>query len=213
MSASPARTPETPHDRPAPLGRVLREARACRLCAPHLPLGPRPVLRAKASASVMIVGQAPGTKVHETGMPWNDASGRRLRDWLAMDDETFYDESRIAIVPMGFCYPGVNDKGGDLPPRPECAPLWHARIRAALPNVRLTLLVGQYAQRFYLGRARRKTLTETVRAFRDYLPDFLPTPHPSWRTGHWQKRNPWFDDDVIPELRRRVHGLIEARRA
>jgi uracil-DNA glycosylase len=208
MSASPARTRAAPHDRPAPLGRVLREARACRLCAADLPLGPRPVLRAKAGASVMIVGQAPGTKVHESGVPWNDASGRRLRDWLAMDDETFYDESRIAIVPMGFCYPGVDDKGGDLPPRTECAPLWHARIRAALPNVRLTLLVGQYAQRFYLGRARRKTLTETVRAFRDYLPGFLPTPHPSWRTGHWQKRNPWFDDEVIPELRRRVHGLI-----
>jgi len=208
MSASPARTRKPTQDRPAPLGRVLREARACRLCAPDLPLGPRPVLRAKASASVMIVGQAPGTKVHDSGVPWNDASGRRLRDWLAMDDETFYDESRIAIVPMGFCYPGVNGKGGDLPPRPECAPLWHPPLRTALPNVRLTLLVGQYAQRFYLGRARKKTLTETVRAFRDYLPDFLPTPHPSWRTGHWQKKNPWFDDEVIPELRRRVHGLI-----
>jgi uracil-DNA glycosylase len=205
MSASPARPPA--------LGRLLKDARACAVCAAHLPLGPRPVLRAKAGARVIIVGQAPGTRVHETGIPWNDASGKRLREWLALDDETFYDDSRIAIVPMGFCYPGVLPRGGDAPPRPECAPLWHPPLRAALPNIGLTLLVGQYAQKFYLGRARGKSLTETVRRFRDYLPDYLPTPHPSWRTGHWQAKNPWFDDEVLPELRRRVHALIGARAA
>jgi uracil-DNA glycosylase len=194
---------------PTSLSAVLKQARACDHCAAHLPLGPRPVMRAKPSARVMIVGQAPGTKVHESGIPWNDASGRRLRDWLDMDDETFYDERGIAIVPMGFCYPGVNDKGGDLPPRPECAPMWHKPIRDALPNVKLILLVGQYAQKFYLGRARGKTLTETVQRFRDFLPDYLPTPHPSWRTTHWQKKNPWFDAEVIPELRTRVHALIK----
>jgi len=156
----------------------------------------------------MIVGQAPGTKVHETGIPWNDASGKRLREWLGLDDATFYDESRIAIVPMGFCYPGANPKGGDMPPRPECAPRWHPPLRDALPNVELTLLVGQYAQGWYLRTKRKNTMTETVRAWRDYAPDFLPTPHPSWRTTHWQKKNPWFDADVIPELRRRAHALL-----
>jgi len=195
------------------LGRLLAEVRGCDLCAAHLPLGPRPVLRAAARARVMIVGQAPGTRVHETGIPWNDASGRRLRDWLAIDDAAFYDETRIAIIPMGFCYPGANPKGGDNPPRPECAPRWHPPLGRALPNVALTLLVGQYAQRWYLGERARRTMTETVRAFRDYLPDFIPTPHPSWRTTHWQKRNPWFEQEVIPELRRRVHALLDAEQA
>ncbi len=192
----------------AVLDTLLREIRRCDACTAHLPLGPRPVLRAKRSARLMIVGQAPGTKVHETGIPWNDASGRRLREWLDLDDETFYDESRIAIVPMGFCYPGANPKGGDMPPRPECAPQWHPPLRDALPHVELTLLVGQYAQGWYLGNRRKKTVTDTVRAWRDYAPDFLPTPHPSWRTTHWQKKNPWFDEEVIPALRRRVHDLL-----
>ncbi|MGE0744741.1 MAG: uracil-DNA glycosylase family protein [Rhodospirillales bacterium] len=187
---------------------LLAEARACTLCASHLPLGPRPVLRAAATARLMIVGQAPGTKVHATGIPWNDPSGDRLRDWLALDRDTFYDETRIAIVPIGLCYPGVLPRGGDKPPRPECAPRWHPRLRAALPAVELTLLVGQYAQAHYLGRRRATTMTETVRAFRDYLPDFLPTPHPSWRTTHWLKLNPWFADEVLPELRRRVGALV-----
>ncbi len=189
---------------------LLDEVRGCTHCARHLPLGPRPVLRAAVSARLMIVGQAPGTKVHESGIPWNDASGRRLREWLDMPEEVFYDESRIAIVPMGFCYPGANPKGGDNPPRPECAPMWHPSLRAALGNIELILLVGQYAQHFYLGKDRRRTMTETVRAFRDYLPDFLPTPHPSWRTAHWQKKNPWFEADVLPELRDRVHRLVFA---
>ena len=157
----------------------------------------------------MIVGQAPGTRVHKSGIPWDDASGNRLRDWLDLTPDLFYDETRIAIVPMGFCYPGANPKGGDNPPRPECAPLWHPPLMAALDRAELTLLVGQYAQRWYLGRERQKTMTETVRAFRDYLPDYLPTPHPSWRTTHWQKKNPWFEAEVIPELRKRVHGLLQ----
>lgn len=189
--------------------RLLREVRSCTVCAAHLPLGPRPVVRVKPSARIMIIGQAPGTKVHDSGVPWNDASGRRLRDWLELDEATFHDEALIAIVPMGFCYPGANPKGGDNPPRPECAPRWHPPLRAALGHVDLTLLVGQYAQRRYLKDLMKKTMTETVRAFQEYLPEFLPTPHPSWRTTHWQTKNPWFETDVLPELRRRVHALID----
>ncbi len=187
---------------------VLAQIRACRVCAAHLPLGPRPVLRASISARILIVGQAPGTKVHDTGIPWNDPSGDRLRDWLGLDRETFYDEGRIAIVPMGFCYPGRHARGGDLPPRPECAPLWHSPLRARLPNIALTLLVGQYAQAHYLGRRSERTLTETVWRWRDYLPDYLPTPHPSWRSTNWLRKNPWFETEVIPEMRRRVAALL-----
>jgi uracil-DNA glycosylase len=190
------------------LQKIVAEARACRLCEAHLPLGPRPVLRAAAGARLMIVGQAPGTLVHESGIPWNDRSGDRLRDWLQLPRELFYDESRIAIVPMGFCYPGVDAKGGDRPPRPECAPLWHPPLRAALPKVELTLLVGLYAQGRYLGKRRQQTLTETVRHWRDYLPDFLPLPHPSWRNTAWLKKHPWFEEDLLPELRKRVHTLV-----
>ncbi len=187
---------------------VIAAARACRVCAAHLPLGPRPVLRAKASARLLIVGQAPGTRVHETGIPWNDASGDRLRDWLALDREAFYDEARIAIVPMGFCYPGRDARGGDNPPRPECAPLWHPPLIANLPNVGLTLLVGRYAQGHYLGARRRGNLTETVRAWADYAPRFVPLPHPSWRNTAWLRRNPWFEKDLLPALRARVHILL-----
>ena len=187
---------------------LLGRIRACTQCAEYLPLGPRPVLRAAASARIMIVGQAPGTRVHETGIPWNDRSGERLRDWLQLDTETFYDETRIAIVPTGFCYPGVNARGGDLPPRPECAPLWHPELARHLPDVRLTLLVGQYAQAYYLGKRRRKTLTETVSAYADYAPGYVPLPHPSWRTTGWQKRNPWFDAELLPEVRRRLRDLL-----
>jgi uracil-DNA glycosylase len=156
----------------------------------------------------MIIGQAPGTRVHESGVPWDDRSGARLRDWLKIPGEVFYDERRVAIVPMGFCYPGVDAKGGDKPPRPECAPLWHPPVRAALPRIELTLLVGLYAQGHYLGKRRQKTLTDTVRHWRDYLPDFLPLPHPSWRNTAWLKKNPWFEDDLLPELRRRVKKLV-----
>ena len=195
---------------PDPLSGLLAEVRACQACAAHLPLGPRPVLRAAASARLLIVGQAPGTRVHETGIPWNDPSGDRLRAWLDLDREAFYDEDRIAIVPMGFCYPARDARGGDRPPRPECAPLWHPPLRAALPRVALTLLVGSYAQAYYLGRCRKGSLTETVRVWRDYLPDFWPLPHPSWRNTAWLKKNPWFEQDLLPDLRARVTALLES---
>ena len=185
------------------LQRLLKEARACTICTEHLPLGPRPVLRAKARARLLLVGQAPGVKVHETGIPWNDASGDRLRQWLQLSREEFYDESRIAIVPVGFCYPG---KGayGDLSPRHECAPLWHPHLRAALPNIRLTLLIGSHAQAYYLGKRRKKTMTETVWVWRDYLPEFLPLPHPSPRNILWFEQRPWFEKTVVPAVRREI---------
>jgi uracil-DNA glycosylase len=156
-----------------------------------------------ATARLMIVGQAPGRRVHATGIPWNDPSGDNLRAWLGMERAAFYDTSRVAIVPTGLCYPGTG-KGGDLPPRPECAPLWQPKFRAALPRIRLTLLVGQYAQAYYLGKRGRATLADTVRAYREYLPQFLPLPHPSPRNRLWLKRNPWFLQRVIPALRRQV---------
>ncbi|TWA95306.1 uracil-DNA glycosylase [Azospirillum brasilense] len=188
---------------------LFEQARACRLCAGVLPHGCRPVLRGSPSARLLIVGQAPGARVHASGIPWNDPSGDRLRQWLAMDRDAFYDESRIAIVPMGLCYPGTAPKGGDYPPRPECAPLWHPPLRAALTGVRLTLLVGSYAQAHYLGTRRRRTMTDTVAAWRDYLPEFLPLPHPSWRNTAWLKKNPWFDAELVPALRRRVDGALD----
>jgi uracil-DNA glycosylase len=189
------------------LSRVSAEARACERCAGALPFAPRPVFRAAASARLLIVGQAPGRRVHETGIPWNDPSGEVLREWLAMDREAFYDASRVAIVPAGLCYPGTLD-GADLPPRPECAPRWQPRFRAALPGIRLTLLVGMYAQAFYLKERKKRTLAKTVEAYREYLPEFFPLPHPSWRNRAWVQRNPWFRTRVIPELRRRVKACI-----
>src|SRR2546430_3462187 len=162
------------------LSRVSAEARACTRCALELPQAPRPVFRVGRSARLMIVGQAPGRRVHESGIPWNDPSGDVLRAWLSLERAAFYDSSRIAIVPVGLCYPGTVN-GADLPPPRACAPLWQPRFRAALPHISLTLLVGSYAQALYLGRARKSTLTDTVRAFRDYLPEFFPLPHPSWR--------------------------------
>ena len=190
------------------LDTLIAEARACTLCADHLVLGPRPVLRARATARLLIVGQAPGTRVHETGIPWNDPSGERLRRWLDVDRDVFYDEGRIAIVPMGLCYPGRDPKGGDNPPRPECAPLWHPPLRALLPGIALTLLVGSYAQAFYLGAGRKRSMSETVRAWRDFHPDFLPMPHPSWRNTAWLRKNPWFESELIPELRERVREML-----
>lgn len=170
-----------------------------------LPLGPRPVFRVSGTARLLIVGQAPGTKVHLTGLPWNDPSGDRLRRWLAMDRDTFYDASRIAIVPIGLCYPGRLPNGGDAPPRPECAPLWHARLVSLMPDVRLTLLVGGYAQAYVLGRG---AMTDRVRAFRDHLPRRIPLPHPSWRTTAWEARNAWFGADVLPALREAVSDAL-----
>ncbi len=190
------------------LNTLLTEIRACRLCEKHLPLGPRPIIRAAATAKLMIVGQAPGTKVHESGVPWDDASGERLRDWLQMPKSVFYDEARVAIVPMGFCYPGRDKNGGDKPPRPECAPEWHAKLLKFIPELQLTLLVGSYAQKYYLGPDGKRTMTETVRDWRAYLPRFLPTPHPSWRNTGWVRKNPWFESEVLPELRQRVRRLV-----
>lgn len=190
------------------LDALLTRIRACAVCEAQLPLGPRPVLRASETARILIVGQAPGTKVHESGIPWNDPSGDRLREWLDLDKDTFYDETRIAIVPSGFCYPGRYERGGDLPPRPECAPLWHDPLRARMPEIAVTLLVGQYAQWHYLGKRRGKTLTETVMRWRDFAPDYFPTPHPSWRSTNWLRKNPWFEAEALPDLRARVHALL-----
>ncbi len=164
------------------------------------------MLRAHADARVLIVGQAPGTRVHASGVPWNDPSGDRLRTWMGVNREAFYDEHLFAIIPMGFCYPGKG-RSGDLPPRPECAPLWHHRLLGQLPKLRLTLLVGQYAQRYYLGSDAKKTLTETVLAWRDYQPRFLPLPHPSPRNTLWLRRNPWFEAEVVPALRDKLLRL------
>ena len=187
---------------------LLSRIRRCNVCEDHLPLGPRPVLRARHSARLLIVGQAPGTKVHASGTPWNDPSGDRLRYWLDVDKAQFYDQSNIAIVPMGFCYPGRMPNGGDKPPRSECAPLWHPLLLQNLPNIELTVLAGAYAQKRFLGNRRGKSLTETVQAWRKFGPDLFPLPHPSWRTVGWQNRNPWFESDVLPDLRYRVRQLL-----
>jgi uracil-DNA glycosylase len=194
----------------ATLDRLLEEIRACRICAGHLPLGPRPTLQAGAGARLLIVGQAPGTRVHATGIPFNDRSGDRLRSWLGIGPETFYDRERVALVPAGFCYPG-RGRGGDLPPRPECAPAWQAKVRFHMPAVALTLLVGQYAQSHYLGDRRKPTLAETAKAYGDYLPAFWPIPHPSPRNISWLKRNPWFEGEVVPALQAEVQALLRAR--
>jgi uracil-DNA glycosylase len=182
---------------------LLTEVRSCTACAAHLPLGPRPVLQAQQGARILIVGQAPGLKVHQSGIPWNDASGARLRDWMGIEAGLFYDAARIAIIPMGYCYPG-RGAAGDLPPRRECAQRWLDHLLARLPDIRLTLLIGQYAQRHFLAERRRPTLTETVAAWRDYGPRQIPLPHPSPRNRYWFARHPWFDAELLPELKARV---------
>jgi uracil-DNA glycosylase family 4 len=191
----------------AALEQLLTDIGACQICANALPHAPRPVLRASADSRILVVGQAPGTRVHATGIPWNDPSGRLLREWLAINDDTFYNTSIYAIVPMGFCYPGKG-KSGDLPPRLECAPAWHHKLLALMPDLQLVLLIGQYAQRYYLPSTKKMTLTERVKRYADFLPRFFPLPHPSPRNKLWLRRNPWFEEDVIPELRRRVQKII-----
>ncbi|HEY0962104.1 MAG TPA: uracil-DNA glycosylase family protein [Pseudomonadales bacterium] len=188
---------------------LLDAVSECRLCAPHLPHGPRPVLQAAASARLLIIGQAPGAKVHASGIPWDDKSGERLRHWLGVDPDVFYDPARVAIMPMGFCYPGKG-VSGDLPPRAECAAQWHGQVLAGLPNVRLTLLIGHHAQRHYLA-GYAGTLTDTVLAWRQHLPRFFVLPHPSPRNQAWCMHHPWFEADVVPELRRRVKACLQAR--
>ena len=190
------------------LAGILAEARACTVCAPFLPLGPRPIVQAGAGARVLIVGQAPGSKVHLSGVPWDDASGDRLREWTGLDLGTFFDPERVALMPMGFCYPGAEPKDGDKPPRPECAPLWHKRLLAEMAGIRLTLLVGLYAQNAYLKLPAAASLTETVRAFATAAPGFFPLPHPSWRSTGWMRRNSWFEADCVPALRSRVAVAI-----
>ena len=183
---------------------LLAEVRACTVCAPHLPFGPRPVLRGRPSARLLIISQAPGIRVHETGLSFNDRSGDRLREWLALDRETFYDERRVAIIPIGLCYPGRDARGGDLPPRRECAPRWHTPVHAALPAIELTLLVGGYAINYYLPHLRRRSMTEIVSRWRDFLPEFFVLPHPSWHTIRWLHDNPWFENEVLWDLRSRI---------
>lgn len=187
---------------------LLNEIKKCQICKDHLPLGPNPVVQASAKASLLIIGQAPGTKVHESGIPWNDASGARLRRWLEIDNDDFYDPAKVAIMPMGFCYPGKG-KSGDLPPRPECAPEWHNRILENLPNIQLILLIGQYAQKYYLAQteftASHPTLTAKVKHAMDCPAPFFPLPHPSPRNQIWLKKNPWFDSETIPLLRSRLN--------
>jgi len=187
---------------------LLQKIRDCTACAPFLPLGPRPVVRGRPSARLLIISQAPGIRVHETGLSFDDRSGDRLRDWLGVDRRTFYDETRVAIMPIGFCYPGRDAKDGDLPPRHECAPLWHARLRMSLPAIELTLLVGRYAIDYYLPRSGQPSMTETVERWRDFLPEYFVLPHPSWHTLRWVRDNPWFENEAVPELRRRVGQIL-----
>jgi len=198
---------------PDELAQLLAEIRACTLCAAHLPLGPRPIVRGATSARLLVISQAPGTRVHETGLSFNDRSGDRLRDWMAIERDTFYDEERVAVMGMGFCYPGRDKNGGDLPPRPECAPLWHPRLRPHFANVGLTLLVGGYATRYYLPRTRRETVGATLARWREFLPEFFVLPHPSWRSALWERENPWFAQETLPELRSRVAVLLNPLRS
>lgn len=189
------------------LDALLTEIRACRICLSSerpLPHEPRPVLQISPRSRIMVCGQAPGTRVHASGRPFTDPSGDRLREWLGMDEATFYDADKLAILPMGFCFPGLDAKGGDLPPRKECAPAWRERVLAHAANVRLILLIGQYAQKWHLGEAVKKNLGETVEAWRDYGERMMPLPHPSWRNNAWIKKRPWFEAELIPELRKRV---------
>ena len=189
------------------LEKLLQEVRGCRACEAYLPLGPRPILQISGSASILIVGQAPGIAVHRTGIPWNDPSGKTLRAWMGVDEAVFYDARRIAIIPMGYCYPG-RGKSGDLPPRRECAELWLDKLLGYLPDIELTLLIGQYAQRHFLASRRKASLTETVRSWQDYGPDLLPLPHPSPRNRGWLKRNPWFESELLPAMRGRITEVL-----
>ncbi|MBK8526901.1 MAG: uracil-DNA glycosylase family protein [Rubrivivax sp.] len=191
--------------------RTLRElllaVRACRVCEARLPLGPRPVLQAGTEARILVIGQAPGSRAHASGVPWDDASGDRLRSWMGVDKSIFYDADKIAIIPMGLCYPG-RGASGDLPPRPECAPLWMAPLLAKLPRIELTLLIGLHAQRHFLGARRQRSLTETVGAWRDHAPAVMPLPHPSPRNTAWFQAHPWLEQELVPALRRRVQQLL-----
>jgi len=190
------------------LDALLTEIRGCTACAADLAHEPRPVLRASSTARVCIVGQAPGTRVHASGIPFDDPSGDRLRDWLGIDREAFYDERRLAIIPMGFCFPGLDSKGSDKPPLKRCARTWRSQLFELLPQIEFTIVIGTYAQAWHLGDQRRRTVTETVAAWRDYLPSAIPLPHPSWRNNSWLKKNPWFETEVLPVLRSEVGSRV-----
>nr|WP_204602376.1 uracil-DNA glycosylase family protein [Paremcibacter congregatus] len=193
---------------PPGLPSLLKDVRACNICAADLPFGPRPVVQAATSARILIVGQAPGRRVHDTGIPFNDPSGDRLRDWMGIDRDIFYDPARLAILPMGFCFPGTG-KSGDLPPRPECAAHWRQRLLDHLPRIALTLIIGQYAMDWHLGKTAHKTVTEKVRHGRTFGADKIVLPHPSPRNNIWLKKNPWFESDVLPDLKSRVRQILD----
>ena len=186
---------------------LAQEIRACTLCSANLPLGPRPIIQVSNSAKILIVGQAPGSRVHETGIPFDDPSGNRLREWMGIDKSVFYDELKLAIVPMGFCFPGTG-KPGDLPPRPECAVTWRKKLLNELPQISLTLVIGQYAQAWHLGQLAKENLTETVKAWKEFGPKIIPLPHPSPRNNIWLKKNPWFVQEVLPRLQSEIKSLL-----
>ena len=186
---------------------LLNKIQRCEVCKEHLPLGPRPVIQLNAYSKIVIISQAPGRRVHETGIPWNDASGKKLKSWMNVSDEIFYNPACLSILPMGFCYPG-KAISGDLPPRPECAPLWHPQILKNFKSKPLILLIGQYAQRYYLKNSFKESLTETVRNYNEYLPTYFPLPHPSPRNQNWVKINPWFMEEVVPELQKRIQLAV-----
>jgi len=186
---------------------LLNKIQRCEVCKEHLPLGPRPVIQLNAYSKIVIISQAPGRRVHETGIPWNDASGKKLKSWMNVSDEIFYNPACLSILPMGFCYPG-KAISGDLPPRPECAPLWHPQILKNFKSKPLILLIGQYAQRYYLKNSFKGSLTETVKSYREYLPTYFPLPHPSPRNQNWVKINPWFMGEVVPELQKRIQLAV-----
>ena len=190
------------------LSKLVKDIRSCTLCAEHLPFGPRPIIQVSGFAKILIVGQAPGSRVHETGIPFNDPSGDLLREWMGIDKEVFYDEKKIALVPMGFCFPGTG-KLGDLPPRPECADTWRVKLLEQLNNIQLTIIVGQYAQAWHLDQGSKVNLTEIVMAWREYWPKAIPLPHPSPRNNIWLKKNPWFVEEVLPSLRRKVKSVLK----
>lgn len=190
------------------MNNLLKEIRACTVCKKFLPYPPQPIIQAAKQSKIIIIGQAPGLKVQLSGIPWDDASGNELRRWLGVTKEQFYDENLFALVPMGFCYPGKG-KSGDLPPRPECAPLWHGRLLHYMKEVKLIILIGQYAQKYYLGDKLKPTLTETVKNYTTYLPQYLPLVHPSPRNKIWQKKNPWFEKDVVPQLQKIVKRSLK----
>ncbi|MEP0233381.1 uracil-DNA glycosylase family protein [Roseibium sp.] len=200
------------------LGDLKKEISACRICVEQpfvgpLPHEPRPVIQLSDQARICICGQAPGTKVHKSGRPFTDPSGDRLRQWMGVDSDTFYDAAKISIVPMGLCFPGLDSRGGDLPPRRECRAHWHDRIFAAMPQIELILVIGQYAQAYHLGRDKKKNLTETVESWREYLgpdrqPAVVPMPHPSWRNNSWLKKNAWFESELLPVLQQKIARLL-----